>query len=103
MADTLVAVLFVAVAGVLAVLALLLVTVAPFVVAVDRGQQRGASPARVGAAALAGCAVALALAVRTVESAGVAGVLALLLAWVVPVAVARAPQLPGLGRAERHG
>jgi hypothetical protein len=100
--EVLLSVVVVAVLLTLALAALLAVTVAPLVVALARGERVGASPARVGAAAVAGSLVALLMAdaVRRAGAAPTAPV-ALLLAWVVPLAVVRAPR-HWLGRTGRH-
>lgn len=94
MLDLLLAVVAVAVLGALAVAALVAVTVAPFVVALQRADAVGASPVRVGALTLAASGVGAALAVLGPRPLAVA----LLLPWLVPVLVGRVP----LGRRGRH-
>lgn len=102
MADTLVAVLFVAAAGAAGLTVLALVTVAPFVRAVTAAQSRGGSPVRAGAAAAAGCGLALGLALAAARTTGAAlGLVLLLLAWAVPVVAQRGPRR-WLGRGARH-
>ncbi|HWG92959.1 MAG TPA: hypothetical protein VNU66_01885 [Mycobacteriales bacterium] len=104
MVEVLLSVVVVAVAVTVGLAALLAVTVAPLVVALARGEQVGASPARVGTAAVAGALVALLVAEALRRGgAGAASAVALLLAWVVPVVVARAPrESRWLGRAGQH-
>lgn len=105
MVDLLLAVIAVAVLVTLACAALLGVTVAPFIVALGFAERRGASPARVGVAALGGSAVALWLALVAWRADAVppAAAVPLLLSWVVPVVVAYAPRgARWLGRAGRH-
>jgi hypothetical protein len=98
-------VLVVAVLVTLGVAALLGLTVAPFLVALWHAERRGASTARAGGAALVGSAVGLVLAVLALRADAVppAAALPLLLTWVVPVLVARAPSgARPLGRAGLH-
>lgn len=105
MVDVLLAVVAVAVLVTVALLALLGVTVAPFLVALWHAERRDASPARVGVAAAAGSALGLGLATAGVRADAVApaAALPLLLTWLVPVVVARAPSHSRwLGRAGRH-
>ena len=105
MVDLLLAVVAVAVIVTLACAALMGVTVAPFLVALGFAERTGASPVRVGAAALAASAAALWLAVVAWRADAVppAVALPLLLSWVVPVVVAWAPRgARFLGRAGRH-
>ncbi|HWH27781.1 MAG TPA: hypothetical protein VNU26_02260 [Mycobacteriales bacterium] len=105
MVDLLLAVIAVAVIVTFACAALMGVTVAPFVVALGFAERRGASPARVGVAALAGSAVALSLALLAWRADAVppAAALPLLLSWVVPLVVAYAPRgARFLGQAGRH-
>jgi hypothetical protein len=101
--DVVLAVAVVAVLLTLALAVLLAVTVAPLLVALARGEQVGASPVRVTAAAVVGSLVALGLAEAARRSGGpLAGAVPLLLAWAAPVAVARTPRgsrwLGGTGR-----
>ncbi len=99
----LLAVLAVAVLVTLAVAALAAVTVGPLLVSLWHAERQGASTARVGAAAVAGSAAGLLLAVVGLRIGAVppAAALALLLTWLVPVVVARVPG-GWLGRAGRH-
>jgi hypothetical protein len=103
--DVLLAVLAVAVLVTLGVGGLLAVTVAPFLVALGHADRQGASATRVGAVAMAGSAAGLALAWVGLRADAVpaAAAVPLLLTWLVPVAVARAPRRARwLGRAGRH-
>ncbi len=101
----LLAVLAVAVLVTLAVALLAAVTVAPLLVALWHAERQRASTARVGAAAVAGSAVGLLLTLAGLRASAVppAAALPLLLTWVVPVVVARAPgSARWLGRSGRH-
>jgi hypothetical protein len=103
--DVVLAMIAVAVLLTVGVVALLGVTAVPFLVALWHAERQRASPVRVGVAAVAGSALSLALAglvTRTGASPAVA-MLPLLLSWVVPVAVTRAPKgVRWLGRVGRH-
>lgn len=102
MLDAALAVLTVAVIGVVVLAVLLAVTVAPLLVALARGDRREASPARVGTAAAAGSLVALAVGVKARSLSSIAAVLLLsALAWAVPLLVPFAPRRL-VGRAGRH-
>jgi len=102
--DTLLAVVAVAVVVTVGFAALFGVTVAPLLVALDQAERLQASPARVGAAAVAGCAAGLLLALAAARAGlGSASVVPLLVTWAVPVLVAWAPGGARLaGRAGRH-
>lgn len=73
----------------LLLLALVGLTVVPFVVACDAAEARGRAPERAGALALAGVGLGLALAVLVQRSdlPTPAALLPLLLCWAVPLAV----------------
>jgi hypothetical protein len=103
--DAVLAVIAVAVLATLAVAAFVGVTAAPLLVALGHAERLRASTARVGAAALAGSLAGLVLALVAARTGAVppAVALPLLLTWVVPVLVARAPQdARWLGRPGRH-
>jgi hypothetical protein len=102
--DALLAMLVVAGLTAFTAATLLGVTVAPFLVALDHADRRRASPTRVGAAAALGSVAGLGLAATAMTRSEVptaVAVLPVLLSWLVPVVVARAPAR-GLGRAGRH-
>lgn len=103
MLDLLLAVLVVALVGAAALGLLVVLTVVPFVVTLQRADRRGVAPGRAGALALVGCGLGLGLAVllalRTQLPLPVA-LLPVLLAGAGPLAVAAAPGR--LGRRGRH-
>jgi hypothetical protein len=99
-ADLVLAVLAVALLLTVGVAALVGLTVAPLLVALLHAERQGASPARVGVAAAAFSGIGLLLAAAGARTGPGTMVLPLLLTWVVPVLVARAPSgARWLGRA----
>lgn len=97
------AVVAVAVLLTVAVAALLGVTAAPLLVALSHAERRRASPTRVGVAAAGGSLLALLLAVAGLRAGAPAPALvfALVVAWAVPVVLARTDSR-WAGRAGAH-